>query len=81
MKQKLTCLTVTVVFLLIMASWLPANGQDTISQKSEMLDLKLQLLDSKLELLDVKIKLWESKPKELDIKLKEIGRALCRERV
>jgi hypothetical protein len=73
MKQKLTCLTVTVVFLLIMASGLPANGQDTISQKSEMLDLKLQLLDSKLELLDVKIKLWESKPKELDIKLKEIG--------
>jgi len=73
MKQKLTRLTVNVVFLLVMISWLPANGQDTISQKSEMLDLKLQLLDSKLELLDVKIKLWESKPKELDIKLNEIG--------
>ena len=55
-----------------MVSSLPFYGQDTISQKSEMLDLKLQLLDSKLELLDVKIKLWESKPKELDIKLKEI---------
>ncbi len=73
MKQNLTCLTVTVGFLLVMASGLPANGQDTISQKSEMLDLKLQLLDSKLELLDVKIKLWESKPKELDVKLEEIG--------
>ena len=72
MKQNLTCLTVTVVFLLIMASGLPVKGQDTLSQKSEMLDLKLQLLDSKLELLDVKIKLWESKPRELDIKLKEI---------
>lgn len=73
MKQNLTRLTVNVVFLLIMASGIPVNGQDTLSQKSEMLDLKLQLLDSKLELLDVKIKLWESKPKELDIKLKEIG--------
>lgn len=73
MKQNLTCLTITVLFVLAMAYGLPVNGQDTISQKSEMLDLKLQLLDSKLELLDVKIKLWESKPKELDIKLKEIG--------
>lgn len=72
MKQNLICLTVIFVFLIIMASGLPAYGQDTISQKSEMLDLKLQLLDSKLELLDVKIKLWESKPKELDIKLNEI---------
>ncbi len=73
MKQNLICLTVTFVFLLIMASGPSAYGQDTISQKSEMLDLKLQLLDSKLELLDVKIKLWESKPKELDVKLKEIS--------
>jgi len=61
-----------VVFLLIMGSGPSSYGQDTISRKSEMLDLKLQLLDSKLELLDVKIKLWESKPKELDIKLDEI---------
>ncbi len=73
MKQNLICLTVTVVFLFIMPSGPSAYGQDTISQKSEMLDLKLQLLDSKLELLDVKIKLWESKPKELDVKLKEIS--------
>jgi hypothetical protein len=48
-------------------------GQDSISQQSQMLDLKLQLLDSKLDLLDTKIKLWEAKPKELDIKLNEIN--------
>jgi len=47
-------------------------GQDSTSQKSQMLDLKLQLLDSKLDLLDTKIKLWEAKPKELDIRLSEI---------
>ncbi|MDX9772935.1 MAG: hypothetical protein RBT02_05865 [Bacteroidales bacterium] len=72
MKQKSAFLTFSVAFLIIMASAPSSYGQDTISQKSEMLDLKLQLLDSKLELLDVKIKLWESKPKELDIKLDEI---------
>ncbi|MDX2415463.1 MAG: hypothetical protein QNK33_09765 [Bacteroidales bacterium] len=48
-------------------------SQDTLSQKSQMLDVKLQLLDSKLELLDMKIKLWEAKPKELDIRLNELG--------
>jgi hypothetical protein len=49
-------------------------SQDSISQKSQMLDVKLQLLDSKLDLLDTKIKLWEAKPKELDAKLTEISR-------
>lgn len=49
-----------------------AVGQDSIQQRSQMLDIKLQLLDSKLELLDTKIKLWESKPKELDIRLSEL---------
>lgn len=48
-------------------------GQDSLSQQSQMLDVKLQLLDSKLELLDAKIKLWEAKPKELDIKLSELN--------
>jgi len=48
-------------------------GQDSLSQKSQMLDIKLQLLDSKLDLLDAKIKLWEAKPKELDIKLTELS--------
>lgn len=72
MKTKLIYSTSLIVFLLIMLSGLPSYGQDTISQKSEMLDLKLQLLDSKLELLDTKIKLWEAKPKELDVKLREL---------
>jgi len=63
---------VSIGLFLIMVSCLPSSGQDSISQKSQLLDMKLQLLDSKLELLDVKIKLWESKPKELDIKLNEI---------
>ena len=48
-------------------------SQDSLSQRSQMLDVKLQLLDSKLELLDAKIKLWEAKPKELDIKLSELS--------
>jgi len=48
-------------------------GQDSLSQQSQMLDVKLQLLDSKLELLDAKIKLWEAKPKELDVKLNELN--------
>jgi hypothetical protein len=59
--------------LLIILSSFPLYGQDSLSQKSQMLDLKLQLLDSKLELLDSKIKLWEAKPKELDIKLTELN--------
>jgi hypothetical protein len=58
--------------LLILLSGRNISGQDSISQKSQMLDLKLQLLDSKLDLLDTKIKLWEAKPKELDIRLNEI---------
>jgi hypothetical protein len=48
-------------------------AQDSLTEKSQMLDIKLQLLDSKLELLDTKIKLWEAKPKELDIKLSELN--------
>lgn len=48
-------------------------GQDSITQKSQMLDIKLQLLDSKLDLLDTKMKLWEAKPKELDIRLTELN--------
>lgn len=59
-----------LVLLLLFSSDL--NAQDSISQRSQMLDVKLQLLDSKLDLLDTKIKLWESKPKELDIRLNEI---------
>ncbi len=64
-------LSVTGLFL-IMVSCQEFYGQDSIAQKSQMLDLKLQLLDSKLDLLDTKIKLWEAKPKELDIRLNEI---------
>jgi len=60
-------------FLLLILSCSLLSGQDSISQQSQMLDLKLQLLDSKLDLLDTKIKLWEAKPKELDIKLNEIS--------
>jgi hypothetical protein len=51
----------------------PVSAQDSTSQKSEMLDMKLQLLDSKLDLLDTKIKLWEAKPKELDNQLKDLS--------
>lgn len=58
--------------MLLVLSCSVVSGQDSISQRSQMLDLKLQLLDSKLDLLDTKIKLWEAKPKELDIKLNEI---------
>lgn len=53
-----------------------AYGQDSLSQESQMLDVKLQLLDSKLELLDAKIKLWEAKPKELDVKLNELSKKI-----
>ena len=72
MKTKPCKPLLSIGLLLIMVSCLEFYGQDSISQKSQMLDMKLQLLDSKLELLDVKIKLWEAKPKELDIKLNEI---------
>ncbi|MFH0842188.1 MAG: hypothetical protein V1903_06165 [Bacteroidota bacterium] len=58
--------------LLILLSGRNIYGQDSIAQKSQMLDIKLQLLDSKLDLLDTKIKLWEAKPKELDTRLNEI---------
>lgn len=64
---------IVIGLFLIVVSCQKFYGQDSISQKSQMLDLKLQLLDSKLELLDTKIKLWEAKPKELDIKLIELN--------
>lgn len=67
------CKQLSIIGLLLLLGSCPGiYGQDSISQKSQMLDLKLQLLDSKLELLDTKIKLWEAKPKELDIKLNEL---------
>jgi hypothetical protein len=64
---------IVIGLFLIVVSCPESSGQDSISQKSQMLDMKLQLLDSKLELLDTKIKLWEAKPKELDIKLTELN--------
>ena len=73
MKTNLSNPMIIIGLFLIFASCLESFGQDSLSQKSQMLDLKLQLLDSKLELLDTKIKLWEAKPKELDIKLTELN--------
>src|SRR4030042_6351055 len=71
--KPIICRQLTVIgLLLILLSCQKIYGQDSTSQKSQMLDLKLQLLDSKLDLLDTKIKLWEAKPKELDIRLNEI---------
>jgi hypothetical protein len=64
---------IAIGLFLFMLSFPESYGQDSISQKSQMLDLKLQLLDSKLELLDSKIKLWEAKPKELDVRLTELN--------
>src|SRR5450759_5648703 len=73
MKSKF-CNPVIFIGLLFLLVTIPGSyGQDSISQKSQLLDIKLQLLDSKLELLDTKIKLWEAKPKELDIKLSELN--------
>jgi hypothetical protein len=73
MKSKF-CNPMTFIGLLLFLVIIPESyGQDSLSQKSQMLDIKLQLLDSKLELLDTKIKLWEAKPKELDIKLTELS--------
>ncbi len=69
MKRSLYFLTFGMMFLVFAGK---AYSQDSISQRSEMLDIKLQLLDSKLDLLDTKIKLWEAKPKELDVKLTEL---------
>jgi hypothetical protein len=71
--KTLFCKPLTIIGLfIILLSVRNVYGQDSISQKSQMLDLKLQLLDSKLDLLDTKIKLWEAKPKELDARLNEI---------
>lgn len=70
MKKSILLITAYGIFSLIFAG--KAFCQDSISQRSQMLDIKLQLLDSKLELLDTKIKLWEAKPKELDIRLAEL---------
>ena len=69
-----SCKPLLIVGLLfIVGSLNRSYCQDSLSQRSQMLDVKLQLLDAKLELLDAKIKLWEAKPKELDIKLSELG--------
>ncbi len=72
MKKKFISPIVIAGLLLVLLWNSESYGQDSISEKSQMLDIKLQLLDSKLELLDTKIKLWEAKPKELDIKLTEL---------
>lgn len=64
---------IAIGLLLLVISGPKSFGQDSITQKSQMLDIKLQLLDSKLELLDSKIKLWEAKPKELDVRLTELN--------
>jgi len=73
MKSKF-CNPVIFIGLFFILVTIPGSyGQDSITQKSQMLDIKLQLLDSKLELLDTKIKLWEAKPKELDLKLTELS--------
>lgn len=72
--KKIIIKTLTVIgLILIMTVSTKSYGQDSITQKSQMLDIKLQLLDSKLELLDSKIKLWEAKPKELDVRLTELN--------
>jgi hypothetical protein len=72
MKSNVCKQLLIIGLILSLGSCLYSYSQDTIAQKSQMLDLKLQLLDSKLDLLDTKIKLWEAKPKELDIRLNEI---------
>ncbi len=64
---------VIIWFLLTILLSSESYSQDSITQKSQMLDIKLQLLDSKLDLLDTKMKLWEAKPKELDIRLTELN--------
>ena len=72
MKTK-SCMPMIIIGTLLIVLFCPEfYAQDTLAQKSHMLDLKLQLLDSKLDLLDSKIKLWEAKPKELDIRLEEL---------
>jgi hypothetical protein len=73
MKTKFRIPMIVIGLLLMMAIGSESYGQDSITQKSQMLDIKLQLLDSKLDLLDTKMKLWEAKPKELDIRLTELN--------
>jgi uncharacterized membrane protein len=73
MKKNLIKTMTLIVLIFIAIPLTNSFGQEDITQKSQMLDIKLQLLDSKLELLDTKIKLWEAKPKELDIKLTELN--------
>ncbi len=73
MKTKLIVPMIVIGLLLLLAIGSESYGQDSITQKSQMLDIKLQLLDSKLDLLDTKMKLWEAKPKELDIRLTELN--------
>jgi hypothetical protein len=72
MKTKLCKpLLISGLFLLVFSSN-GSYGQDTLSQMSQMLDLKMQLLASRLELLDVKMKLWEAKPQELETKFNKL---------
>jgi len=73
MKTKFTVPMFAIGLVLMLVTGSESYGQDSITQKSQMLDIKLQLLDSKLDLLDTKMKLWEAKPKELDIRLTELN--------
>lgn len=71
--KRIILISVAALIAAFFISSIPGSAQDSSSQKSEMLDMKLQLLDSKLDLLDTKIKLWEAKPKELDSQLKDLS--------
>ncbi len=73
MKTKFSVPMIVIGLFLLLVFSSESYGQDSITQKSQMLDIKLQLLDSKLDLLDTKMKLWEAKPKELDIRLTELN--------
>lgn len=73
MKTKFSIPMFVIGLFLMLVISSASYGQDSITQKSQMLDIKLQLLDSKLDLLDTKMKLWEAKPKELDIRLTELN--------
>ena len=68
--KKLTCIKVCLCAI-ILSGVVPIFAQNTVDQRIEMIDLKMNLAETKLELLDSRVLLWEEKPSLLEMKLRE----------
>ncbi|MFC2112448.1 hypothetical protein ACFLTA_04195 [Bacteroidota bacterium] len=73
--KKPTYITVCL-YAIILSGVVPIFAQNTVDQRVEMIDLKMNLAETKLELLDSKVLLWEEKPALLELKLRDLENSI-----